>query len=72
MNFVEGLLLNVSVPYNVAVPFNFVLLFLRACSISADHADIIPPLTDQIIKNTQLVTLGFRLPVINVQCFGSD
>jgi len=72
MNFAEGLLLNVSVPYNVTVPFNFVLLFLWACSISAGHTDIIPPLTDQVIKNTKLVTLGFRLPVINVQYFGSD
>lgn len=72
MNFAEGLLLNVSVPYNVTVSFNFVQLFLGACSISADHADIISPLTDQVIKNTQLVTLGFRLPVIIVQCFGSD
>ena len=72
MNFAEGLLLNVSVPNNVTVPFNFFMLFLGASSISADHADIIPHLTDQIIKNTQLVTLGFRLPVINVQCFGSD
>jgi len=72
MYFAERLILNVGMPYNISVTFYYVLLFLLACSISTAHADIIPPFTVQIIEYTQLITLGSRLPVINVQCFIGD